>query len=119
MLSQQLFLVILSVALSAIIYRISASPHTTGVPAVIRDPVLRISAILLLGNFVDMASGSYKQFSAPMQDDQVELADDSPAAARQRAKSEWVLLGALVDRLVLILYLAITIITLIRFSSIL
>ncbi|XP_064100637.1 neuronal acetylcholine receptor subunit alpha-7-like [Macrobrachium nipponense] len=119
MAAQQLLLSALSMLLTIGVFRISKTPHSTGIPAFLKGPTLGLSRLLLLGNYTDLVSSSHKSFTWTLQGDQVELADDSPAAIRERERCEWVLLGALIDRLLFILYMAIALISFIRFSSVL
>ncbi|XP_068230803.1 neuronal acetylcholine receptor subunit alpha-7-like [Palaemon carinicauda] len=120
---QQVVLLMISVIVSAIVIRISRDPHSYGIPSMIKGPVTLLTFYLCLGNYDSLRSGNYRTFKRTIKPDEEELADDCSADIRNPAchsgSSEWLILAAVIDRLFFILYFAICIISLIRFSNVL
>nr|AGK89910.1 nicotinic acetylcholine receptor subunit alpha 11 [Pandalus japonicus] len=119
---QQVVLMMVSVIVSAIVVRMARDPHSSGLPHMIKGPITGLSYILCLGNYANLASGSYSTFSRTIKSDEVELGDECNGDIRKREQNnsnEWLILAAVIDRLFFILYSAICIISLIRFSSVL
>nr|AGK89909.1 nicotinic acetylcholine receptor subunit alpha 10 [Pandalus japonicus] len=119
---QQIVLVMVSVIVCAIVVRMARDPHSSGLPPMIKGPVTGLSNMLCLGNYANLASGSYSTFARTIKSDEVELGDECNGDIRKREQNdsnEWLILAAVIDRLFFILYSAICIISLIRFSSVL
>ncbi|ROT79150.1 nicotinic acetylcholine receptor subunit alpha 10 [Penaeus vannamei] len=100
---QQMVLVMISVVLSAVVMRMARGPHSSGLPTFLKRPALLLT-------------------SRRKPEDELELGDDGSSEMRRRESGEaceWLLLAAVVDRLALLLYAAVCVISLIRFSSVL
>nr|AGK89911.1 nicotinic acetylcholine receptor subunit alpha 12 [Pandalus japonicus] len=112
LLGQQIVLVLASVFVSAIVLRMAKGPHNTGLPLFMKGSITGLAKFLLLGNYIN-------DDSSPKSDD-TELGSSKDLGQSASSNTcEWIMLAAIVDRLSLILYLSICIITLIRFNSVL
>ncbi|XP_064100634.1 neuronal acetylcholine receptor subunit alpha-7-like isoform X1 [Macrobrachium nipponense] len=113
---QQVVLLMISVIVSAIVIRISRDPHSSGIPSIIKRPVTTLAFFLCLRNYGSLLSRTIKP-------DEEEVADECFGDIRKRdlrsGSVEWLILAAVIDRLFFILYFAICMISLIRFSSVL
>ncbi|KAK7086858.1 Neuronal acetylcholine receptor subunit alpha-7 [Halocaridina rubra] len=116
---QQVVLVLVSVFASSGILRMAKGPHSFGLPSLLKTPVMALSRILCLGNYVDVVTGPHNTFTESIKADEAELGTMEMHRKDFVSATEWVLLAAVADRLMFILYLAICIITLIRFHSVL
>ncbi|XP_042894016.1 neuronal acetylcholine receptor subunit alpha-7-like [Penaeus japonicus] len=123
MVCQQMVLVMLSVIVSGLVIRMARGPHSSGLPNLFKRPALFLSSCLCLGSYSELASKSSHTFgSARRKPDELELGEEGSPDLRRRETGdayEWLLLAAVVDRLALLLYVAICVISLIRFSSVL
>ncbi|KAK8731872.1 hypothetical protein OTU49_007310 [Cherax quadricarinatus] len=124
--SQQLLLVLVSVLVAALVVRLARDPHPYPLPNIIKSPLHTLSCFLCLSNYTNTNEGSGKQTlqKSGEKGEEVELGEGSSSGGERRGLDDshthqWMLLAAVLDRLVLILYLVICIITLIRFTSIL
>ncbi|XP_063585213.1 neuronal acetylcholine receptor subunit alpha-3-like [Penaeus indicus] len=119
---QQMVLVMISVVLSAMVMRMARGPHSTGLPTFLKRPVLLLGSCLCLGNYRQIVFKNSDSFAGSRKPDELELGEDGSSEIRRRESGdacEWLLLAAVVDRLALLLYAAVCVISLIRFSSVL
>ncbi|XP_063584918.1 acetylcholine receptor subunit alpha-1-A-like isoform X1 [Penaeus indicus] len=123
MVCQQMVLVMLSVVVSSLVVRMARGPHSSGLPNILKRPALLLSSCLCLGSYSELASkSSHSLGSSRRKPDELELGEDGSSEIRRRESGdacEWLLLAAVVDRLALLLYAAVCVISLIRFSSVL
>lgn len=121
---QQMVLVMISVVLSAVVMRMARGPHSSGLPTFLKRPALLLTSCLCLGNYRQTVLKTSASFASSRRkpEDELELGDDGSSEIRRRESGEaceWLLLAAVVDRLALLLYAAVCVISLIRFSSVL
>lgn len=115
--SHQLILVMVSVFVTAIVVRTARDPHSVGLPSYLRGPVIGLARILCLRNYANLKSSS--EINSKESEAESGSASDTDTCKKNLNTSEWIILAAVVDRLAFILYLIISIICVVRFSSIL
>ncbi|XP_037778239.1 acetylcholine receptor subunit alpha-1-A-like [Penaeus monodon] len=119
---QQMVLVMISVVLSALVVRLARGPHASDLPTFLKRPVLLLASCLCLANYKQIVLKNSDSFASSRKPDELELGEDGGSETRRRENGdacEWLLLAAVVDRLALLLYAAVCVISLIRFSSVL
>ncbi|XP_066942942.1 neuronal acetylcholine receptor subunit alpha-4-like [Macrobrachium rosenbergii] len=113
LLGVQLVLVMACLFLSAFVVRMAKGPHVYGLPGIFRKSVASLARALFLGNFVDPKLSKSEDLEGG-------TGKVSPHTKSENSSlCEWVMLSAVVDRLSLIVYLAICIVVLVRFNSVL
>ncbi|XP_068230804.1 acetylcholine receptor subunit alpha-like 2 [Palaemon carinicauda] len=123
MIGQQVVLVTLSLIVSTLIVRIAREPRSKGVPFFIKKIIVFLSYPLCLGNYRNLLTYSSHTFEFTSKSEELDIEDGSNNVNDLRRLSmggcEWLLLSAVLDRFALFLYIAICIISLIRYNSVL
>ncbi|XP_076041143.1 uncharacterized protein LOC143025403 [Oratosquilla oratoria] len=122
----QLVLLVLAVLLNAVVLNISRGPHTLALPSSLKLPLLRLSSVLGLAYYAHKVSRS--DGADLEKSDRLELGEESKLCSvesRPRCNCDtednlwnWLLLGAVIDRLCLIIYLIIFVLSICIFSTV-
>ncbi|XP_042890226.1 neuronal acetylcholine receptor subunit alpha-5-like [Penaeus japonicus] len=122
MVCQQFLILVVGVLVAAVVLRMSREPHACHFPSVFKGPLLAVSYFLCLGSYRSMVSKSYQSFAFFAKQDELEIGEGTTQDPHRRREisdaHEWLLLGAVVDRLALLLSVAVCFISLIRFSCV-
>ncbi|KAK7086862.1 hypothetical protein SK128_013720, partial [Halocaridina rubra] len=121
---QQFLLVLVSLVIGCIIFRIVQEPHTEGLPSALHKPLSKVAGLLCLQGYNNLVSGFRRTRPRSLKAEELELGNGAALSAPQfindiTIRNEWLFLGALVDRVCLMLYIIICIINYIRFRAIL
>lgn len=120
--SQQVVLVTLSLVVSAMVVRIARDPRCLGLPSLIKRILVGFSYPLCLRSYRNLITYTNHTFEFDPKPDEMNL-ETGDGSERQNRLSldgcEWLLLVAVLDRLLFFLYAVICIISFIRFSYVL
>lgn len=121
MVCQQFLILVIGVMVASVVLRMSRDPHGCHLPSVMKGPLLAVSYFLCLGSYRSLVSKSYQSFTFFAKQDELEIGEGGAQDRRRESSDahEWFLLGAVVDRLALLLSVAVCVVSLIRFSCVL
>ncbi|XP_050688037.1 acetylcholine receptor subunit alpha-type acr-16-like [Eriocheir sinensis] len=113
----ELVLTAASVVVAAVVVRLSRTPNTASPPAPLTSLARSLARVLLLNAYANEASGQ----ESGNKTEEVELGDKggSDKEKQRVAGAQWLLLGAFLDRLALVMCLLVMLIVLGRFSMVL
>ncbi|XP_071547983.1 neuronal acetylcholine receptor subunit alpha-5-like [Panulirus ornatus] len=122
--SKQLMLIIASLVVVAVTTRLARVPHTSGLPGCVKRPLLLLSTCLCLQNYRNLVSKSQQPYTRTMKTEEMELGENGAAHMyhgdlNTTSSLDWLLLAAFIDRVCLIIFLAIFIINMLTFRSVL
>ncbi|XP_076041682.1 acetylcholine receptor subunit alpha-like 1 [Oratosquilla oratoria] len=122
----QLVLLVLAVLLNALVLNISRGPHTLALSSSLKLPLIRLSSLLGLASYAHKVSRS--DGADLEKSDRLELGEESKLCSgesRPRCNCDtednlwnWLLLGAVIDRLCLFIYLIIIVLSICIFSTV-
>ncbi|KAG7163895.1 Neuronal acetylcholine receptor subunit alpha-5-like, partial [Homarus americanus] len=119
--SQQLILTVVSVILAALVVRLARGPHPSPLPSFLKTLIMKLSTVLCLSGYAKLVTESEQDMSSKR--NEVEMAEGGGERRSDDAhnvnKNQWLLLAAMLDRLLLFIFLLACIVLLSRFSSIL
>ncbi|XP_047487492.1 neuronal acetylcholine receptor subunit alpha-3-like [Penaeus chinensis] len=118
---QQFVLAAISLMVSVQVLRLARGPRSSGLPSCIRRPLAALASCLFLGNYSAMVTNDRsstkddlkKHFDHPSQYSQLSNSSETPSTG------DYVVLAAVVDRLLFLLFLALCLNNVIRFWSVL
>ncbi|XP_042231012.1 neuronal acetylcholine receptor subunit alpha-6-like isoform X2 [Homarus americanus] len=124
---EQLLLVIGSVVLAAFTTRMARDPHTCGLPVCVRQVLLMLSVCLCLQNYKNLVARSHQPYTRTVKTEELEMGESSAAQLYGGMSGDfttpcgldWLLLAAVIDRICLIVFVAIFIMNMISFSAVL
>ncbi|XP_037778238.1 neuronal acetylcholine receptor subunit alpha-7-like [Penaeus monodon] len=123
MVCQQFLILVLGIIVASVVLRMSREVYACHLPSVMKGPLLAISYFLCLGSYRSLVSKSYQSFAFFAKQDELEIGEGGAQDLHRRRENsdahEWFLLGAVVNRLALLLSVAVCVISLIRFSCVL
>uniref|UniRef100_A0A0P4W8G7 Uncharacterized protein n=1 Tax=Scylla olivacea TaxID=85551 RepID=A0A0P4W8G7_SCYOL len=122
LISFQLVLAVISTMVAAVLVRAARGPYTTPPSPGLHRLALTLAPTFCLSAYVKQASGQGRLGPGTPKSDEVEIgseADGTRSGEQGVMAGQWLLLGAVLDRLSLAVYLCISIIMLIRSSSVL
>ncbi|XP_037778243.1 neuronal acetylcholine receptor subunit alpha-4-like isoform X1 [Penaeus monodon] len=132
MVCEQLMLVVASIVVASLTLRMARDPYTKGLHNVIKRPLIVVSYALCLHNYKNIVgftrwevSRAHQPYARTFKSDELELGENGTThlyggpEVTTSPGLDWLLLSAVVDRVCLIVYVAIFTINMLSFSAVL
>ncbi|XP_066942950.1 neuronal acetylcholine receptor subunit alpha-7-like [Macrobrachium rosenbergii] len=119
---QQFVLVLVSVIIGCIVYRMVHEPHIGGLPTILHRPLSKMATLLCLKGYNNLVSGFRRTLPRSLKSEELELGNGNAiphSVNDSMIRNEWLFLGALIDRICLILCFTICLLNFIRFHNVL
>ncbi|XP_068218644.1 acetylcholine receptor subunit alpha-like 2 [Palaemon carinicauda] len=125
---KQATLVITSIVVGVVSLRMARDPHSLGLPSFIKTPVLRLSSLLCIESYKNLASRVHHYQYSPnvLKTDEYDMKENGNGhvytaddVSSTFPSFDWLLLSAFMDRICLIIFAIIFVVNLYKFSAIL